>query len=287
MKERFFVSTGVFGQRALPEILKECKALGIHGVELSSGAAGERNLAELLDEEKRQGTNFLIHNYFPPPKRHFVLNLASRDEENLGLSREHCRSAIGLCSRLGIPFYSVHSGFAFEARPEHLGKPLTEVEAFSLEQAEETFVESLKILCDFGAKVNVRLLIENNVVTRANLVDGQNRLLLGATAEDLGRICENVRRGNLGLLLDVGHLKVTARTLKFEVGDFFERLRNLIEAFHVSENDGTVDNNQPFDKTAWFIPYVRAFPSAVIVLEAYRLGRETLRKCMATMKQEF
>ena len=73
---------------------------------------------------------------------------------------------------------------------------------------------------------------------------------------------------NVGLLLDVGHAKVAASAHGFDPAEFFEL---PIDALHLSDNDGTRDNNQPFDETAWFAPFLKKFAAIPNVIEVYRL----------------
>ena len=44
--------------------------------------------------------NFLIHNYFPPPKKNFILNLGSTNENIRLQSVNLCKGAINLCKNL-------------------------------------------------------------------------------------------------------------------------------------------------------------------------------------------
>jgi len=45
--------------------------------------------------------NYLIHNYFPPPSKPFVLNLASLDDKLYKQSIDLCINAIKLSKNLG------------------------------------------------------------------------------------------------------------------------------------------------------------------------------------------
>ena len=156
------------------------------------------------------GMAYLVHNYFPPHEEPFVLNLAAGDPEALERSRAHCRAAMDLTVELGAGFFSVHAGFAFTAAPDDLGKVLTHGPRGSLEQAQRTFVESLRILCADGAARGVAILMENNVVAPFNLVNGKNRLCLCTTDTEILETLAEVDAPNLGLLVDVGHLHVSA-----------------------------------------------------------------------------
>ena len=61
---------------------------------------------------------------------------------------------------------------------------------------------------------------------------------------------------NVGILIDVAHLKVSAETLKFDKIDYLSKMKPFIHAYHLSDNDGTSDSNQPFTPNSWFWPYI-------------------------------
>ena len=278
MEEPFiFLSTGAFGKRSVPEILGLARQNGFQNIELSSGALyQDAMLPEILAAKSE--LRFLVHNYFPTPEKPFVLNLASDDPETLELSRRHCRKAIDLCVQVGAPFYSVHTGFCFHARPDDLGQKQTELKRISKAAAEEIFIASVTQLADYAAERGIALAIENNVFAPFNLEQGKNNLLLGVTAEELLDIFENADRKNLGLLLDVAHLKVSAKTLGFDPEEFIRQTAPFITAVHLSDNDGTKDNNQPVRTDSWFWkPLLIHKPfNRYWILEAYNLTPEKI-----------
>lgn len=273
-----YVSSGAFRTRSVPEIVDACLRNGIARLELS-GTAWEPNLLERVRETAGRGISYLVHNYFPPHEAPFVQNLAAGDPEVLARSRAHCRRAVDLTAELGAGFFSVHAGFAFAAGPQDLGKDLTGFPRVSREQAHQTFVESLKDLCAYGKERGVQIVVENNVVAPFNLVNGKNLLCLCATAEDIQQTCAEVGSFNLGLLIDVGHLKVTATALKFDKQKFLDEVAPQVVAFHLSDNHGLADQNLPFGEEAWFLPRLADFPDATMILEAYRLTVDQIRAC--------
>jgi sugar phosphate isomerase/epimerase len=61
---------------------------------------------------------------------------------------------------------------------------------------------------------------------------------------------------NLGLLIDVAHLKVSANTLKFSPVAYLENFHDLVSAYHFSDNFGFEDSNDEITEDAWFWPYI-------------------------------
>jgi len=274
-----FVSSGAFKSRSVAEIVGMALAGGLRHIELGSGTDWDPAVLQPVRKTAGQTIQYLVHNYFPPYETPFVLNLAAADEAVLARSREHCKLAIELSAELHAPFFSVHAGFAFSAQPDELGKNLTGVQRFPLERAHQTFVESLRSLCLFGDDRGVRVVVENNVIAPFNLVGGMNRLGLCATAEDILLTQAEVGSPNLGFLIDVGHLKVTANALGFDREAFLDKVGPHVAAFHLSDNDGIADRNLPFGDDAWFLPRLADFPQATLVLEAYQLELDQIRNC--------
>ena len=273
-----FVSTGAFQAGTLREVIDLALDGGFSRIELASGTRWEPELLAPIRETAGRSIRYLVHNYFPPHEQPFVLNLASADAAMIARSLDHCRTAVDLCVEVGAPFFSVHSGFAFHARPEDLGRDLTQAPRVTVERAHEIFVESLSELCTYASARGVVVAIENNVLTPFNLVNGANRMLLCTTAREMVSTYDDVGSSNLGFLIDVGHLKVTAATLGFDPHAFLDEVAPHVVAVHVSDNDGTADRNLPFDDDAWFVPRLVEFPRAAVVVEAYDLECEQIRE---------
>lgn len=267
MKTPIYVSYGSFEAPSFATICDLCVKHGIYGVELGSSCSVSASDLSPLSVPALTLPKLLIHNYFPHPDTPFILNLAANSAAIRTLSINHCLRAIDLCVELKLPFYSFHSGFAFEANPEQLGGSLLDAPRFSKDKAHKCFIESLKYLCEYAEKNNLPLLIENNVVTTQNLVNGRNDLLLGATADELLQMLNEVNSPLLGLLVDMGHLKVTAKSLGFDRETFLTSLCKNVKAYHFSDNDGVADEHLEFDEKAWFLPYLAGLTEAVMILE--------------------
>jgi sugar phosphate isomerase/epimerase len=271
-----YISTGAFRSTELTEIIQFSIDHGIDHIELSSGVAYQSNLLAPVREASQTQMTFLVHNYFPPPEAPFVLNLASSDTDTRQRSVDLCEKAIDLAAELEAPFYSVHSGFTFNVTPDMLGEPEAQREIplsahIPYEQAYTIFVENVINLTQYAKSKGLRLLIENNVISPIYLTEHNGNTLLMATADEIVRLMTDVNDTALGVLVDVGHVNVTANALGFRREDFVEELAPAIGAFHLSDNDGQKDQNLPFDQNAWFCPLLGRFPGVPIVIEAYGL----------------
>ena len=272
-----FASTGAFARMTVEQIIEAAASAGISHIELASGTRHESgdNLVRTLEAARENGYAFLVHNYFPVPAEPFVLNLASGDPKTLERSIRHVMSAVELAAAIGSPFYSVHCGFCVDPAPDELGKAL-HGRAIPLDQAMDIFVDSVLQLAGHAQDRGVDLLLENNVLSRANAGRVQ---LLGVTPDDIESVLQRIDRPNVGLLLDVAHLKVSAKTIGFDLKTAAARLAPLIRCCHLSENDGNADTNEPVSADAWFWQPILAnvTQQPVWVLEAYDLPLPVIR----------
>ena len=93
-----YISTGGFNTSKAEDISSNFLNIGIDTIELS-GTSYHPNIIENLSNLKDK-INFQIHNYFPPHKDPFVLNIASEDEEISKLTLDHINYALESCQKL-------------------------------------------------------------------------------------------------------------------------------------------------------------------------------------------
>ncbi len=237
-----YISSVAFGNITLKELVEQTNLYNLN-VELSANIKYEKNVKYYLKKIKN---NFLIHNYFPKPNVDFVLNLASTNETIKKLSIKHCIDNIRVCRQFGIKFFSVHSGFRFDPLPKQLGQEFTKYNLSSKHKALELFINSISCILNETKGSNVSLLLENNVLTAKNLNVFSENPLLCCTHDDYIKVLEVVKNHRLGVLVDYGHLKVTANTLNFSINTFYEELKNKIFLHHLSYNNSFEDQNKVF-----------------------------------------
>ena len=233
------VSTGGIRGKRISELGKMFKAHGIMNLEFSGGVHETEVLQKLVGLE-REGFSVQIHNYFPVPKRSLVLNVASQREDIRNASIDHCLSAIDIASVLGLKRYSVHAGFYQDPEPTELGKPWS-ARCRSRESAYLSFLESLKGIRDYAVEKDVDIYVENNVVIKNNIINGQS-LLMGTTMDEMIRVRELC---GVKLLVDTGHLIVSARSHGLEEKSELEKCYSEADAYHVSTNNRQKDENRP------------------------------------------
>jgi sugar phosphate isomerase/epimerase len=272
-----YASTGAFGATDLEAILRQASALGIGHIELSSGVAATPRLRGTVMAHRHR-FRFLVHNYFPPPARPFLLNLATPRDDIGRRAMALCRDAVGLCAGVGAPFYSVHCGFTFDS-PDgaHLGNASQmALPRISMDEAMDHFARRITALCRFGAARGVTIAVENNVIAGFGVIDGENRLCLGADLEGLKHIFDAVDSERLGLLFDVGHAKVNQQTIGADMGAMLTAFQDRLVAFHVSDNDGVNDQNLPLAADSPLAGILSQYPVPRIV-ESYGLTPAAIR----------
>ena len=244
-----FVSTGGRRDKSASETALEFYEQGIVGVELSGGAFSATYKEDLLSLPS--GLVMQPHNYFPPPEIPFVLNLAAIDITVAKKSIAHIKNAIRLTTLLGRSTYSFHAGFRINPQASELGEKLRQYELLDRKIAFEIFGERVTSLAEDARREGVTLLVENNVINKHNLSTfGEDPLLLTNPNEILDFMVG--MPSNVGLLLDVAHLKVSANSLGFDLLLAHEKIKKLIKAYHLSDNDGTADSNDPVHPESWF-----------------------------------
>lgn len=255
---------------------------GVRRIELGSGSSTGPSFVEQL---RSYPCHYLVHNYFPPPDESFVLNLASADRAIRKRSLDLVQRAIELCVELEAPFYSVHAGFITDpyafSGTHYLFPAPTGSDA--RQRAFDRFVSSLLAVDEFAREHQVGLLVENNVCPP----DLGGKLLL-QTPDEFVEFFEVVRSPNLGVLLDFGHLNVSARTLGFNRLDFIDRLAPYVRAFHVHDNDGIDDTHQPPQPRSWIFDVLRRpeFAGLPMVVEAKFETTSDLRRYVDWFKME-
>lgn len=244
-----FISTGGHYQKTAIETALDYYNHGILAVELSGGAF----IKNLIPEIKRLPVELKlqIHNYFPPPASPFVFNLASENPNISKLSFEHVSGAIKLAAAISRPVYSFHAGFRIDPQVNELGRRLVQRPLLGRAKALEIFTDRLICLAEEARREGVTLLVENNVINKRNLSSfGEDPLLL-TQPDEISFFMGNMP-SNVGLLLDVAHLKVSGSAHGFDYVCAHKQLRPWIKAYHLSDNDGSVDSNHAVYEESWF-----------------------------------
>ena len=238
------------------DTINRCETLiknGINSIELSAG--NFTNKTNLYLKKKSKNTKFQVHNYFPPPKKPFVFNLASQNEKIQKNSKNLARRAIVLSKKLKRPIYSFHAGFLADPGVKELGGNVKHQELYDRKKALKIFIKNVKDLSNFALKNKVKLLIENNNLSKREFNTFKKNSVLMATPQEIIYVMNRTPK-NVGLLLDLAHLKVSSNSLKFNLIAAAKKLKKYANGYHLSDNNGKVDSNKTINKNTWFWPYM-------------------------------
>lgn len=248
--KKYFISTGGFKNQYPSKTIEHLVANGFRNIELSGGLYEDSILDKLISFSEEE-IDLSIHNYFPAPKMPFVLNLASLDDEIFKKSFNHIEKSIELASKMPSKFYSFHAAYLIDPCHKTLGKEIPYRKTHDREASLELFLNSVSTLNERALNYGVKLYIENNVLTKTNLLNFAENPLLMVDPEEINFVMRETPN-NVSLLVDLAHLKVSANTLGLDKNEFLDQINPFAKAYHLSDNEGMIDNNMSFDQTAWF-----------------------------------
>jgi len=235
-----YISSSCVKHSKIKDSVQELVDNGFRNIELSGGTEYYEGFEDdLLKLKNKYNLNYVCHNYFPPPQKHLVLNLASLNEDIYTQTFEQLKRAIKLSKKLGATKFGFHAGFFLDIKVSEIGKKLSKNSLFNKKEAISRFCngfEKLKLLSD-----SVELYVENNVYSISNSMTYENENIFMLT--NYSEFTELSEKISFKLLVDVAHLKVSASTLNL---DFKQELSNMIENsnyIHISDNDALHDQN--------------------------------------------
>jgi sugar phosphate isomerase/epimerase len=249
-----YVSSSCVKHAKIRDSVQELAENNFQNIELSGGTEYYENFEnDLLELKEKYSLNYRCHNYFPPPKKPFVLNLASLNDETFQMSFDHLEKVVALSNRLGADKFAFHAGFFIDIRLSEIGKKLSRDNLFDEKKAIERFCNAYGVIKK--QTKNVGLFIENNVFskTNADTYDGENPFMM-TNFDEYKSLKEKI---NFNLLLDVAHLKVSAKTLGLDWEEEFEKMMSVSSYIHVSDNDGLHDLNHQLTKNSEIISMLK------------------------------
>jgi sugar phosphate isomerase/epimerase len=279
-----YVSSTCSNKTNIKEAVEDLAGQGFRHIELSGGTLYYPHfLEDLVELRERHKLTYRLHNYFPPPQKSFVLNLASNIESVLQQSRDIVKTAIALSARFQSRQLGLHAGFRISPKVEELGKQILGKTILPYEDSLKKFIAEFETLATLAKAHGVELLLENNVFSTANFQSfgGENPFFLTNSKEYF----EMKKVFSFPLLLDVAHLKVSCHSLRL---DFVRELNLLLPEsnyVHVSDNDGTSDSNNEFSKKSAFYQILKehSLKGKTFTIEVYD-GLESVRRCHTVLE---
>lgn len=239
-----YVSSSCLKNKYISETVEQLALVGIRYIELSGGTDYYPDLEEdLIKLKKKYDLYYTCHAYFPPPKEPIVVNLASCDDDIYQKSISHYENCIQFMEKLDCKTLSVHAGFLIRIEAGKIGKRLDCAVIYNEEKAYDRFCSAYAYLSNLCQKKGITLYLENNVLSEENYQEFQQHNYLMMT--DYDSILMMNKKIDFNLLLDLGHLHVSANTLNLDFCEECNKLKRYVKWLHVSENDGITDQHYP------------------------------------------
>lgn len=249
-----YVSTGGFSKISADVSAQKLVDGGCFNIELSGGI-NSLNLIKNLSELKKN-VQFQIHNYFPPAKKSFVINLATQDKEIADLTLKHIEFALNTCSKLSSSYYSFHAGFLCDVNTNELGTKIKRRKLYSRETSKKLFLERVYKISKKAESMGIKLMIENNAFSEQNRINFEDNPFLMADIDESIEIIKQTPK-NVKLLIDVAHLKISSNSLNLDLVSELIKCKEYVGGYHLSENNGLSDTNNFFNENSWFWNYLK------------------------------
>jgi sugar phosphate isomerase/epimerase len=250
-----YVSSSCVQASKIGDSVKVLADLGFKNIELSGGTRFYPEYESDLDLLKNEyDLNFRCHNYFPPPRLPFVLNLASLDEEVRAASVSNITEAIRLSRKYADNKIGLHSGFYIDIKNNEIGKKIGIRSTYDKKDADNIFYQEFSAIAE-SAK-DIEFYLENNVVSSANYktYNQQNVFMLTSKGDHM----EMSKHINFKCLLDVAHLKVSCKTLSLNYKEQFNYFINISDYVHISDNNSLADQNSALAPNGEIVSLLRS-----------------------------
>ena len=246
-----YLSTGHFQGNNFYKTALLYKKNNITNIEFSGGRF-TNNIRIKLKKLKEKNISFIFHNYFPVPKKSFIINLASSNKSVLKKSINHFKKVIDLSYLYKIKYVSMHAGFKVDFLKNSFKiKSINDVSIINNKIAENNFIKSMKEIANYANSKGINILVENNVLSKKNFLLFKSNPFLFSESNNIKKMMSKLPK-NVGLLLDTGHLKVTCKTLNLNLYNEYKKIFKFIKGYHLSDNNGLADTNNTFTKNAWW-----------------------------------
>jgi len=249
LKNIFVSTTFAKNNSKISDVLSLCKKEKIENIELGSNHAYENNFKGIV---KKYNFRFIVHNYFPIPKKSFVVNIASSSDRIRSLSLQHVKKAINFCRQTNSKLYTFHPGFVSD--PITASKSSKNYDFIwkkkdlnkNYKFAFKNMLNSLKKIIIFAKSKGVKIAIETEGSYK------KSKLLLMQKPEEYQKLFKYFLPKELGINLNIGHLNLAAKAFDFSKLEFVKQLKPYIVAIELSHNNGIEDQHLPLKKNAWY-----------------------------------
>ena len=239
-----YVSSSCVRKKHIAEVIQLLAENNIRNIELSGGTEYYDDIENDLNKLKHlYHLNYVCHAYFPPPRNSFVVNLASCNDKIYKQSIEHYARCIDMLKNIKCKVLSIHAGFLVEINAEEIGGRLSNKIIYEEDKAYDRFCSAYEKLAQRCAENGIELFLENNVLSKENYEEFEYHNYMMMT--DYASIMKMKNQLEFSLLLDLGHLHVSSKTLGNNYTEECDKLKKYVKWVHISENGGIFDEHKP------------------------------------------
>lgn len=251
-----YVSTACVSHNRIADTINEYANNGIKSIELSGGTDYYHTIEQdLISLQKQYQLTYVCHAYFPPHVNPIVVNLASCNDKIYKDSISHYEQCIDMLNKIKCNVLSIHAGFLVEVGAEEIGKKLSRTVIYEEKEAYERFAAAYQKIGEWCRQSDISFYLENNVLSLENYKEFGNQNYMMMTDYRLyKKMTEYI---DFNLLLDVGHLYVSCNTLNLDFKDEFNKLKANAKWFHISDNNGIVDQHKPLQENSWVLDVLK------------------------------
>tara|TARA_B110000305_G_scaffold230145_1_gene281976 strand:+ start:3066 stop:3911 length:846 start_codon:yes stop_codon:yes gene_type:complete len=234
---------------SIKKSLSKLKKFKINNVELGSNHKYEKNYNFI----KKNEFNYLVHNYFPVPKKNIIINIASQIKKIRQESIKQVKKSINFSKKIGAKLYTFHPGFLTDPDGTNQSdknydflwqKDLSNNKNY--EHAWKNMTISLKEIILFAKKKGVKIAIETE-----GSINASEHLLMQRPSEFL-KFKKIFSKNDIGINLNIGHLNLASKVFNFDKIKFVKQIENYIVAMELSHNSGKNDDHLPLKKNEWY-----------------------------------
>ena len=249
LKNIFVSTTFAKDDSKISDVLAVCKKENISNVELGSNHIYEKNFKKIIQQ---YNFRFLVHNYFPIPRKSFVVNIASLNKKIRTISILHAKKAINFCQSTNSKLYTIHPGFLVD--PINASRTKNNYDFMwdnnnlngNYNLAFNNMLSSLKKIVHFAKRKKIKVAIETEGSFK------KKDLLLMQKPAEYKELFKYFKPNDLGINLNIGHLNLASKAFNFSKFKFVEKLKQYILAIELSHNNGIEDQHLPLKRNEWY-----------------------------------
>lgn len=282
MKNVYISTTFYKDNSKIKDVLHFCKKHKIDNLELGSNHCYSKNVLTIC---KKYKFRYLVHNYFPIPKKSFVVNIASLDERIRIQSLSHIKKCIRFTKSLKSDLYTFHPGFMDDPKSSNISKKNYDFlwernKKNNYDRVFRKMIKSLKEIVVYANKNKVKIAIE----TEGSLKK-KNMLIMQRPAE-YKKLFNYFKPHELGINLNIGHLNLASNAFGFSKKNFIKLLKNYIVAIEISHNNGLEDQHLPIKENQWYLKILKNIylKNTLKILEFRNTNIKSIKKSIKILK---